>query len=292
MLKNLFVYQCAHPLALDYLNTDLERLKFIAPMPQSVESMGWSDTADAYVCSAMPYHLMLFRQDKKIIPKSAVDDAFNEKVGDDLEQLSAAEKKQIKEDVLMTLKPQALCRRQDVSVVWHHAMSQLWVGTSSISKADAVMEWVIQTWPGIKATPWLDRAVLRDLLTQSLRQQKWPEGVTTGHKVVLIHPNDAQKKVAIQGIDVDSEGTLHWLSQGFQVQQIQLIWQDKVQLTFSEQGFWSGIKDLTVNERLHDQEDEPMTREWMQCALVDELIQAWTPWLEEVKACQLTAAVS
>ena len=291
MLKSVFIYSCAHPLALDYINDDCEKLKYIAPMPQSVESFGWSDDDNIFVHSANPFYLMRYRTDKKIIPSSAVEDACKEKAGD-LSQLSHSEKKQLKDDVLMTLKPQALCRRQDVPVVWHHGLSQLWVGASSVVKADAVMEWVIQTWPGIKAMPWFDRSLLGEVLTQALKDQSWPKGVMPGQKVVLVDPRDTKKKVTVQGVEVDSDAVMHWLSQGFMVQQIQLIWQDKVQWQFSDSGVWSGIKDMSFAESLHEQENEPMTREWLQCALVEELVEGWSSWLEERRLCQVSSEVS
>ena len=286
-MKNLYIYQCAQPLATDYLDTDLERMKFIPPMPQSMESSGWQPTAASYFQAAGPYTVMQFRYDKKILPKSAIDDAMLTRA-ENLADLTFAEKKQLKDDVMMTLKPQALCRRTDIPVIWHQPQQQIWVGTSSATRADAVMDWVLQTWPGLQVARWLEPNALRAALTQALREDKWPQDITTGDKVVLIHPQEQKRKITVTGVDASYEGILSWLNQGFVVQQIRLVYNGEVEMVFSDQGFWSGIKDLKVNDALDQDENDPNVRLWHQCGLIDSLIRIWHPWLQEVEVCQET----
>ena len=283
-MKSLYIYQCDQPLSSEFVEGDLERMKFIPPMPQSMESSGWSPFEDNFAILAPPYAVMQYRQDKKILPKSTVEDEMaqrSESMGD----LNASEKRQLKEDVLMHLRPKAFSRRQDVSVIWHQALKQIWVGTSSATRADATMECILQTWPGLRATRWLDNHALRSALTNALKEDKWPEGVTAADKVVMVHPQEQKRKVAIQGVDASYEGVMSWLNQGFVVQQLKLVYDGKVEMTFSEQGYWSAIKDLTVNDILDEAENDPHVRLWHQCALIESLVKVWEPWLQEVEAC-------
>ena len=286
-MKNLFIYHCDQPLSPEFVDTDLERMKYVPPMPQSMESSGWNPFEDNYAIVASPYTVMQYRQDKKILPKSTVDDEIAER-SCHMGEMNNSEKRQLKEDVLMHLRPKAFSRRQDVSVIWHQQLKQIWVGTSSATRADATMECILQTWPGLRAMRWLENQALRSALTNALREDKWPEGITAGDKVVMVHPNEQGRKVAIQGVDATYEGVMSWLNQGFVVQQLKLIFDGKIEMIFSEQGYWSAIKDLTVNEVLDEAENDPNIRLWHQCALIESLVKVWEPWLQEVEACQET----
>lgn len=163
---------------------------------------------------------------------------------------SKREQRRMKEELEITLLPQAFVRRKQV-YAWIDLDAQLlFVAAGSMGQVEAITEMLRNTLGVLNLRPVAEAEKIKAILTNWLSQHSAPTGYGLGDECDLQSRNDAQAKVSFRKQDLSHAAVHDCLKRDMQCIRLALEWQERINFSITPEG---GIKRLQFGEVLETQ---------------------------------------
>lgn len=222
------------------------------------------------------YIMLCAQKQERLLPASVVNEATEEKVAE-LEERQARkiyrkEKRQIKDDVYVSLLPKAFTRNQQTIAYISAKDKLIVVNASSASKAEALLSLLRESLGSLKVSiPDAQRSP-SDVMTRWLKEQQASDHFLIDEDCELYNPIDGSNIVRCQGQDLFSDEIQSHLEAGKQVKNLGLTWNNLLSCKLSDDLSikrlkFVGMKQEEANEEIEsaaqkfDQEFAVMTLE-------------------------------
>lgn len=264
--KNLRVYTFAKPLAqsFDEVETALADKSFEPCGSMEKARLGWVSPLGRegeMLSHAQGNYLMLCCQkQERLLPAAVINEATDEKVAELEERqgrkIYRKEKRQIRDDVFVTLLPRAFTRNQQTFAYISLADNLLIVNSGSAPKAEELLTLLRDTLGSLPVEiPTTSRAPA-DVMTRWLREQHGSDNFVIDEECELFNPIDGSNVVRCKGQDLFSEEIQTHLGAGKQVKSLGVTWNSAVSCVISEDLAVKRVKFVGMNEERDQGEAE------------------------------------
>ncbi len=259
-LKSHFPYQP------EYLSHALEALAFEPCLPSFPVGMGFIpplDKIDAPLVHAADGCLMLCLQvEEKILPSTVVRQALIERIKI-IEQTQGRkvpykEKQALQADIIATLLPRAFSRLKQIYAYVDTKRDCLILNAAHPKE----IGYFLNSWKKVLPDHALQAPELKDLsyvLTHWLAQHSYPQGLEIDKACVLHDPSQQSRTIRCQQQNLSASPIQSLLSDGCQVKQLAMTWQDRVSFNLNNEFLLRGVTfqdKLQARESLDDQTAE------------------------------------
>jgi len=207
---------------------DLARAGWVAPMP---EGELFSHTAGA--CT-----LLCLRKQQKILPGAAVAEALEEKIREietgEARKVYRKERKQIKDEIMITLAPRALTRSSHTYAYIDEQKQWLIVNGGSANRAEELLTQLRTDIGSLPVVPLETRNQAATLLTDWVRGGELPEGFALGEQCELRDVQETTNTVKVRGQDLRSDEVLQHIEAGKQVVKLELHWREAIDFVIGD----------------------------------------------------------
>lgn len=202
------------------------------------------------------YHLDVI---SKILPNSAINDEVAKRVQRiaeaDGRKVGGRERKKIKEDVVREFLPRAFSKRARIEILIDEEGRRVIVGTASSKVAEGVITAIREALGSFPVALPITEDSPREIMTGWLATGDLPSRFTLGNEVALKDPVASSGATwRARNEDLESEEVKEHLRSGKRVQQIGLIYNDRIYLVLDEALTIRKLKLLDT--ALEDLEDE------------------------------------
>lgn len=178
------------------------------------------------------------RRDEKILPAGVIRDMVADKVADieesQLRKVNRRERMALRDELLQTLTPHALCRS---ALTYAYLVPQdnlLMIDSASAARAEELISLLRQSLNSLAAAPLALKVSLPSVLTRWLSQAQIPAGFMLGKQCVLRDPADQNAVVRCRNIDLTGDEVQAHLAAGRQLTQLELEWDDMFSFLLDE----------------------------------------------------------
>ena len=224
-------------------------------------SVGWGEVAPGVinqpVLTSHSFHLIAFREEEKILPSSVVKDQLDEKIekieAHESRKVYRKEKVQLKDDITLTLLPQAFTRRKTTRALIAPHQKLLIVEGSSFKRAEELLSTLREDLGSLSvkltSTSVPVNRVFSDWLLES---RNLPSQLELGSATELSDPLETSSQIKIKGQNLTDKEIQAHLNGGMLSERLALIWRDQLEFTL--------LSDLTLRSiRMTDQYQEQQT---------------------------------
>jgi recombination associated protein RdgC len=265
--KNLYLFRLTQPLQIDHaaLNAALEPGAF-QPVGKAVPfSYGWSAPLGNHgseLCHTVgPYSMVCARKEERLLPGSVLNEQLAEKV-QQIEQAEARpvrrkERQQLKEELTLTLLPQAFTRSTRTFAYLDRKGGWLVVDAAAAKKAEELIallrESLEEAGTALRARLPDTAESPRTVMTRWLHGEGIPAAFELGDEYEL---QDADKEggvVRCRRQEPFSEEVQTHLSAGKQVTKLALVWRERLEFVLGEE---MTVKRLRFTDALKQEMDQ------------------------------------
>ncbi len=305
--NNALIYRCTSAIP---LNADLESEQLKPCPPHARFIYGWqSFSSSLFVHEISGATLFSLGKEERILPKNVIARMLNEQI-ESLEiqrgyPVKRAERAQLAEELEFQLLPKAFCIQKHLPAFLDHATQRLIINTSSTTQAAQLLALLRKSVANICIEPYSTTPSIQSTLTNWVSQpESLPEGFDLGSSCVLISPEDEKKRFQCKGYELPADEINQLISQGLQVLEVDLIWQDRIAFTLTHAltfkrvrpleyviDAFQEIRDLEEDEAQQDASLLLLSGEWRN--LLDELDKALSlhqPAIEKPRETTLETA--
>jgi recombination associated protein RdgC len=267
--KNLTLFRLTRPFELDHdaLNEALQGEAF-RPCAKSVPfSYGWASPLGRHgesLCHTVgPYTMICARKEERLLPGAVVNEQLLERV-EVIEQQEARavgrkERQQLKEELTLTLLPQAFTRSRTTYAYIDRNRQWLVIDAASANRAEELVTLLRQSVHGLSARLPLTAESPRVLMSQWLRGDGIPGGFALGDEYELQDSDKEGGIVRCRRQDPLAGEIQAHLDAGKQVTKLAMSWRERIEFMLPED---LSIKRLrftdTVKEELDDHAEDPI----------------------------------
>jgi len=249
--------------ARDRLAEQLDGKRFAPTLSQQVESLGWAPVADEQLLMETDEAVgLLFRREERAVPPRVVRDhaarMLAEQEGE--REPSRDEVRQAREAALLELLPQAFPRQAETRVIVDRRHRQVWFANAGEKRNSQISSLLRETLGEWRITPAFGSEEHGSRLTRWLLEGP-PAGFELGDSAKLLEPRDGGS-ITITRLGLPDENVLAHLRDGMTVEQLELIWRDRLRFTMRADGALTKVKALeTLDDEFDDDGlDDPATR--------------------------------
>jgi recombination associated protein RdgC len=264
--KNLRVYTFAKPLAQTFeeIETALADKLFEPCGSMEKARLGWVSPLgrEGEMLSHVQgnYLMLCCQKQERLLPAAVINEATDEKVAELEERqgrkIYRKEKRQIRDDVFVTLLPRAFTRNQQTFAYLSLADNLLVVNSGSAPKAEELLTLLRDTLGSLPVEiPTTSRAPA-DVMTRWLREQHGSDNFVIDEECELFNPIDGSNVVRCKGQDLFSEEIQTHLGAGKQVKSLGVTWNSAVSCVISEDLSVKRVKFVGINEEREQGEAE------------------------------------
>jgi recombination associated protein RdgC len=208
------------------------------------------------------YSMICARKEERILPSAVVKEQLAEKV-EAIEQAEARsvgrkERQQLKDELTLTLLPQAFTRSNNIYAYIDRKNRWLVVDSASATKAEDLVSLLRESVDGLKASLPLTEESPRVVMSQWLRGDNIPNGFEPGDEYELQEDDKDGAIVRCRRQDPLSDEIQGHLEAGKRVTKLAMSWQERIEFVVQED---LSIKRLrftdTIKEELDDYAEDP-----------------------------------
>ena len=242
---------------------------------------GWMPVfSDAYAFENSDYALICMGKEERVLPRSVINrliaeraQAFEDQHG---RALKRAEKAQMAEDLEFELLPKAFCLQKRLNALFDHSNKRLIINTSSTSQASQLIGLLRKSVPNIRIEPLPQNDNLATRFANWIMDPaSLPPMFQLASDCLLFALDDEKKRFTCKGYELPADEVLSLLSQGLAVAEISIIWNERIQLTLTQDFTFKRLKclDYLVDEfnDLRDVDDEAQQQDAALTLLTGEL---------------------
>jgi recombination associated protein RdgC len=238
MFKNLIVYRIGShwQASAAQLEAGLAKAPFVECAATQPMSLGWvpprGAAHGALVETVAGQWLMQLRIERRLLPASVVKRRTDEQVAR-IEQTSGRkpgkkQTKEIKEDVILSLLPQAFTKDVEVQVWLNPAQRLLMVSSGSVTQADAVVTELVRVLDDLALAPLHTAQSPAAAMSQWLTDGEPPAAFSVDRECELKAADDTQAVVRYARHPLDIEEVRGHIAAGKQPTQLALTWKGRV----------------------------------------------------------------
>ena len=222
------------------------------------------------------YIMVCAQKQERILPASVINDATEEKVAE-LEERQGRkvyrkERRQIKDDVYISLLPRAFTRNQQTFAYIAPKENLIVINTASAPKAEALLSLLRESIGSLPVALPDTRRAPGDVMTRWLKEQHASDNFVIDEDCELYNPSDGSNIVRCKGQDLYSDEIQSHLEAGKQVKNLGVTWKSLLNCIVGDDLSvkrlrFEGMKEETANEEVEsaaqkfDQEFAVMTLE-------------------------------
>lgn len=246
MFKNLIVYRIAPEWAADpaQLEAALDQMRFVPCTPTQPMSAGWVEprgVAHAPLLEVVDGHWLLKLQvEHKAVP-GAVVRRRAEEMAAQIEQQTGRkpgkkQMKELKEDALHELLPQAFAKRASVQVWIDPVQRLLMVDSGSANRADEVVTQLVKAGEGLSLTLLQTAETPVAVMSAWLAGTEPPAAFSIDRECELKSPDEMKSVVRYARHALDIEEVREHIRSGKLPTRLALTWQGRVSFVLSDTG--------------------------------------------------------
>ncbi len=270
MFKNAMMYRLGVPFGLTaaQLEEALGTRRFRPCGPVEVATLGWSaplgeDTA-ALVHGVGGCLLLCMRKQERLLPSAAVAEAVDERIVEieatEARDISRAERRALREQIVTEMLPRAFTRSRRTLLYIDTESSWLVVDAASDKQAEEAISLLRLTLETLPAKPLAPRQSPAGILTAWLLTGEAPADFVPADACELRDSEDSASVIRCKGQDLVSEEILNHLRAGKQVVKLALDWDERLTFILADD---LSLKRLRVSDALLDEiedGDDPAAR--------------------------------
>jgi recombination associated protein RdgC len=263
--NNALIYQYELDETID-LSTSLinEALKPCPPHARFI--YGWLPVfTDMLVQETSGCSLICMGKEERILPRGVINRLLNERIQALETQhgrtVKRAEKAQLAEELEFELLPKSFCLQKRLPAFLDHVSKRLVINSASNTQASQLTSLLRKSLPGLSITP------LQHMENLAVRFATWisnpsslPINFQLASDCLLFSLDDDKKRFNCKGYELPADEILTLLSQGLAAAEISIIWNERIQLTLTQDLTFKKIKclDYLIDEfnDIRGQEDE------------------------------------
>lgn len=217
---------------------------------------GWLPAyADELVQETAGCSLICMGKEERILPRGVINRLLAERVQAlETQQgrtVKRAEKAQLAEELEFELLPKSFCLQKRLPALLDQTSQRLIINSASNTQASQLTSLLRKSLPGIRIEP------LQHTENLSMRFANWisnpsslPPAFQLGSDCLLFSPDDEKKRFHCKGYELPADEILTLLSQGLVVAEISIIWNERIQLTLTDDFTFKKLKclDYLVDE--------------------------------------------
>lgn len=205
--KNARIYKLTEPagLTLEAVLAAATSMKFEPCTGQVAMRTGFVNAmhhSSGTYCHALndDVFVLTMRRQEKLLPKKVINEELQPKIDAlQLEKgrpLGRKEKKALEEELIQTLLPRAFSQSTQMNAIIDKASGYMLVDTSSAGRAEDLLSMLRKGLGSLPALPWIDGNKLSGSMQTWLTGENLPEGITLGHAVKLVAPDEEGAKAS------------------------------------------------------------------------------------------------
>jgi len=237
--KNLYLFRLTRPFPLEHdaLNQALEADAFQPVSRITPFSYGWTAPLGKHgseLCHTVgPYSMLCAQKEERLLPSAVVNEALAEKV-EQIEQAEGRpvrrkERQRLKEELTMTLLPQAFTRSRRTYAYIDRKGGWLLVDAASANRAEELMAQLRSSVEGVSARLCNTSESPRVAMSRWLRGEGIPANLELGDEYELQDADQEGGIVRCRRQDPFSEEIQAHLEAGKQVTRLALTWRERLE---------------------------------------------------------------
>lgn len=214
------------------------------------------------------YVMLCAQKQERILPASVVNDATEEKVAELEERqgrkIYRKEKRQIKDDVFVSLLPRAFTRNQQTFAYISARDNLIVVNSASAPKAEALLNLLRESLGSLKVSLPDAKRAPSDVMTRWLKEQKASHNFLIDEDCELYNPTDGSNVVRCKGQDLFSEEIQSHLEAGKQAKNLGVTWNSVLSCSLGDDLSVKRIKFVGMKEEEANEEIESAAQKFDQ----------------------------
>ncbi len=240
--KNLLVYRFTTPFQLaENFDEQLSATPFVPCGSQDMMKAGWiapMPDGELPSHSANGCTLLCLRKQQKILPGAAVAEALDEKVREiettQARKVYRKERKELKEEILITLAPRALTRSSRLYAYIDTQNQWLIVNGGSRNRAEELLTQLRTDIGSLPLVPVETKNQPAVLLTDWVKNGTVPAGFTLGDQCELRDVQETTNTVKVRGQDLRGDEVLQHIEAGKQVIKLAMNWREAIDFVIGD----------------------------------------------------------
>ena len=217
---------------------------------------GWLPAfADELVQETAGCSLICMGKEERILPRGVINRLLTERIqaleAQQGRTVKRAEKAQIAEDLEFELLPKAFCLQKRLPALLDQTSKRIIINSASDTQAGQLTSLLRKSLPGLSIEP------LKYTENLALRFAHWisnpamlPPCFQLASDCLLFSPDDDKKRFNCKGYELPADEILTLLSQGLVVAENSIVWNERIQLTLTQDLTFKRLKclDYLVDE--------------------------------------------
>lgn len=247
--NNALIYQYELEASVDL--PSLLANEILKPCPPHARFIyGWLPVmVDQLVQSTSSCSLIAMGKEERILPRGVINRLLAERIHvletQQARTVKRAEKAQLAEDLEFELLPKSFCLQKRLTALLDATTKRLIINTASNSQASQLTSLLRKSVPGIHIEP------IQPSENLSLRFANWisnpsllPSSFQLASDCLLFSVDDDKKRFTCKGYELPADEVLSLLSQGLAAAELSVIWNERIQLTLTQDLTFKKIKCL------------------------------------------------
>lgn len=234
-----------------------ERLKPCPPHARFI--YGWMPALnEEMIYEIQGSGLICMGKEERILPRSVIQKMLAEKIETiELQHgrtVKRAEKAQMAEELEFELLPKSFCIQKRSFAILDTMRKRLIVNTSSANQGSQFTSLLRKSVPGISIEPLNIQDSLALKMTSWIKSpEQLPAQFRLGMDCILFALDNEKKKMHCKGYETLADEVIQFIDDGMAVSELSLIWNDRVQLTLTQD---FTLKKVKIMEYLVDEFNE------------------------------------
>ena len=263
--KNVLLYRLTAPI--EWSDEELEEKLNASPFrpcnSQDLQKVGWVNAMPegaTLAHQAQGNILLCLRRQQKILPGPAVAEALDEKIAEieraEARKVYRKERKQLKDEIMVSLLPRALTRSSRVYAYIDRANGWVLVNSASHARAEELLTQLRNDMGSLPVEPIASKSNPSLVMTDWLRNGNLAPNFVLGQQCELRDSRESSNVVRVRGQELTSDEVLQHLEVGKQVTKLELQWHEAVDFVLGEDLIVRRLRFAdAIREQIENQED-------------------------------------
>lgn len=264
--KNVLLYRFTSPFDIDdeTIEQALNQTPFVPCGSQDLARVGWvaaMPDSDLLSHAANGCVLLCLRKQQKILPSGAVAEALEEKVKEieaaEARKVYRKERKQLKEEIMLSLMPRALTRSSRCYAYIDRRNGWLLVDSGSHSRAEELLTQLRNDLGTLPVQPAQTNSDPVAIMTGWLQSGQLPANFALGQQCELRDSRESSNIVRVRGQELTSDEVLQHLTVGKQVARLELHWHEAIECILGDDLIVRRLRFTDALREQMDSQDDP-----------------------------------
>ncbi|MCY4043874.1 MAG: recombination-associated protein RdgC [Cellvibrionales bacterium] len=203
------------------------------------------------------FAVFAIKQEEKILPAAVINEQLSQKVADielkEGRKVTRKERLDLKDEIIFELTPKAFSKSKIFWGLVSLKDNLLLLNCSSASASDKLIDCIREATTTLPILPVTSKQIPTQLMTSWLKNTKAPAHFQIGESTVLKSLSEQGAAIRFKQCDLFAQDIPSHLEKGFSVNELSLIYKEKLQCTVDEKLF---IKQIKLTDSYQDSLDQ------------------------------------